>query len=208
MEESENLNNRRVLLILLVILLLSLSIAYATLSAQLNVSMGVSVPATSLNVEFTELSTTPSENAKVLAEGTIDKTAINGLSVELTYPGTYTITTTTIVNNSIIPVKLVSFTTSQFTCEVVKVDSTVPDYDETKLLQLKDGVCNKMKITLEKDGTTLNNLADFNYMIEKLSTNTLDIKVEYSSSSSLIVPTGYAVSVSNMNAVLIFEQVV
>ena len=125
MEESENLNNRRVLLILLVILLLSLSIAYATLSAQLNVSMGVSVPATSLNVEFTELSTTPSENAKVLAEGTIDKTAINGLSVELTYPGTYTITTTTIVNNSIIPVIVNIFACLSFLIKLKNLISLV-----------------------------------------------------------------------------------
>lgn len=202
------MKKRGILLLLLVVLVLSLSIAYAALSKQLNISAGVSVPATSLDIEFTELSTTPSVNAKVLTEGTIDKTAIKGLSVELSYPGTYTKTVTTITNNSAIPVKLTTFTTSKFVCEVKKVDSSVPDYDVTELLELKDNICSKMKITLEKDGVGLNDLTAIDYRIEKNSTNTLDIKIEYSSESSLIVPTGYAVSVNNMDAVLVFEQVV
>lgn len=120
---EKNGKTKNIVLAVLLVAVLTLSIAYATLSAQLNISAQATVKNGQWNVQFQQKTGDPTPaictatsggsatTASIVSghEGTLTSTEFSGLQVEFKVPGDKVVCTWDVANNGTIDAKLATY---------------------------------------------------------------------------------------------------
>lgn len=199
---KSNRTRKTVIIILLVFCLMSISVGYAIISSDLNISGTAVLDPISFGVELTNIETEEIlEDAEVVNIGTIDKTTISNMDLKFAFPGSSVLFKVSLENKGDLDVRLAN------------IDLIIPNCvseNETDA----NNVCSHIKVivydnnneeitTLKKSSPTFY-VNDGNGLISKTS-DYIYVRVEYEEESINDLPSA-SVSIQDFGLFLTYVQ--